>query len=73
VKGETYDPETGALHLAHALWNLAALIELNHEGPLFDPDFDQAAFVAKWKPERLPVPTLDGDKLAHLIKYGDAG
>jgi hypothetical protein len=31
VKEGPFDPETGALHLAHAIWNLAALIELNIE------------------------------------------
>lgn len=46
--GEVYDPDTGCLHAAHALWNIAALIELNHEGYLFNPYFDQDAFVAKY-------------------------
>lgn len=27
------DPESGCLHLAHAIWNLAALIELNVPDP----------------------------------------
>lgn len=48
-KGEDYDQETGCLHIAHALWNLAALIELNlrHHTAL-DPEFDQAAFLEKY-------------------------
>lgn len=35
-----FDPETGALHLAHAVWNLVALIELNiaPEHGVFNPD-----------------------------------
>ncbi len=44
--GELYDPETGCLHAAHALWNIAVLLELNvtADVPALDPDFDQAAF-----------------------------
>ncbi len=46
--GETYASDTGNHHLAHALWNLAALIELNSgDTPTSDPEFDQEAFVAK--------------------------
>lgn len=45
---EHYDADTGCLHLAHAIWNLAALIELNVPVELFDPSFDQAAFEAKY-------------------------
>lgn len=47
---EDYDAETGCLHLAHAVWNLAALIELNTEGvSTFDQYFDQAAFEEKYR------------------------
>jgi len=46
---EDHDPDTGCLHLAHAIWNLAALIELNTAGvSIHDPNFDQAAFGARY-------------------------
>lgn len=52
---EDHDADTGCLHLAHAIWNLAALIELNTVAvPTFDPDFDQAAFVAKYTRQVAP-------------------
>jgi len=28
--GEVYDPDTGCLHIAHAVWNMCALLELNY-------------------------------------------
>lgn len=40
-----WDTDTGCMHLAHAIWNLAALIELNTGTlPVFDPTFDQTSF-----------------------------
>ena len=39
--GEPHDLESGGLHLAHAAWNILALIELNHEGPLYCPGLDK--------------------------------
>ena len=30
LKGEKYDPDSGCNHLAHAIWNLCTLLELNH-------------------------------------------
>jgi hypothetical protein len=30
-KGELYDDDSGCLHIAHAVWNLCALLELNHQ------------------------------------------
>lgn len=49
ANGEEYDPETGAHHLAHAVWNLLALLRLNRsDAPDLSPEFDQAAFVARW-------------------------
>lgn len=49
VAGEKFDPETGAQHIAHAIWNLAVLIELNNaDVPDRDPDFDQENFVNQW-------------------------
>lgn len=46
---EDFDPDTGCLHVAHAVWNLCALIELNQPGPVFDPTFDQEAFESKYR------------------------
>lgn len=37
-----FDDESRCLHLGHALWNLMALIELNHEGPVMADDFYEA-------------------------------
>lgn len=38
--GEDFDSESGGLHLAHAIWNLMTLIEMNWEGDLYDPTRD---------------------------------
>jgi len=35
-RGETYDPETGIHHMAHAAWNCLALIHYT----MFKPEFD---------------------------------
>jgi hypothetical protein len=49
ARTEDYDEETGCLHAAHAVWNLMALIELNYTRlRALDPDFDQAAFLARY-------------------------
>lgn len=50
VAGETFDPETGCLHVGHAVWNLLTLIENNHDGPVTSEDFEQC--IAYW--EQLP-------------------
>ena len=70
---ETYDEDTGCLHIAHAIWNLCALIELNSEGvPATDPDFDQVSFEAQYAE---PKDAKPGDALiawfwdADLLKY----
>ncbi len=48
-EGEVYDPESGCHHLAHAVWNLNAIQRLNYpELPSLDPEFDQAAFEARY-------------------------
>ena len=47
--GEDYDQETGCLHMAHVMWNVSALIELNlRHHDVLDPEFDQAAFLARY-------------------------
>ena len=37
-QGVTVAPDTGCLHLAHAMWNLMALIELNGSGVTHDSE-----------------------------------
>lgn len=37
-QGETFATDTGCLHLAHAMWNVMALIELNYPGVTHDPE-----------------------------------
>lgn len=38
-KGEMYDEDSGCLHLGHAVWNLCALLELNHQDlPVIDKE-----------------------------------
>ena len=52
---ETYDADTGCLHIAHAVWNLCALIELNSESlPAIDPYFDQVSFEAQYTEPKPP-------------------
>lgn len=36
--GETFAADTGCLHLAHAMWNIMAIIELNYPGVTHDPE-----------------------------------
>lgn len=51
-----YDPDIGTIHLANAIWNLAALIELNHpELESVDPAFEQSAFEHRYSGEAAPV------------------
>lgn len=55
--GEIWDPDTGCHHLAHAAWNFLAAMRLCFDDlPDLDPEFDQAAFVQKWR----PTPASDG-------------
>lgn len=61
-----YDPDIGSVHLANALWNLAALIELNYSGmPTLDPTFDQEAFQKKYGTPYTAEDFLADAKLAH--------
>lgn len=47
--GEWYDPDIGTQHVANAVWNLLALIELNHpEEADLNTNFDQEAFIARY-------------------------
>lgn len=39
-EGQDFDDQSGGLHIAHAIWNLMALLELNWEGDVYDPALD---------------------------------
>jgi len=66
-----YDPDIGTLHIANAVWNLLALLELNmmDQYEAIDPEFDQDAFKARYsiKPGRLPgqvfIPSFKAEAL----------
>jgi hypothetical protein len=45
---ETFDKDSGCHTLAQAVWNFMQIIEQNYRGPVFDPDFDQQAYVDRW-------------------------
>jgi hypothetical protein len=45
-KGELYDDDSGCLHIAHAVWNLCALLELNHQDL---PVIDEKVFTERMK------------------------
>ncbi len=47
-----YAPDTGCAHLAHAVWNLMALMDLNHPGMTRDPEL-YAKMAEHWQQERL--------------------
>lgn len=52
-EGQYYDPDSGTPHLAHAIWNLMALMELNYYNyPEIDPCFDQEAYEARWSGQK---------------------
>lgn len=68
--GELYADDSGCLHLAHAAWNLMALIELNvketHDPALF------AEMVEKWKTEKSikAIPGLSPEIWSgHLLQW----
>lgn len=52
VEGEKIAEDSGCLHLAHAAWNLFALMELNYPGEVYDKTlFDQ--MMEFWKVKRM--------------------
>lgn len=54
-----YDTDIGTVHIANAVWNLLALIELNMKDvPALDPEFDQDAFLEKYGKEETPTKTV---------------
>jgi len=78
--GEFYDQDSGCAHLAHAVWNLSALAELNYnDRPIIDQEvFDKR--MKHWKAQKeinakgkkYPAPDLrfviaDGEKTPSLI------
>lgn len=76
-KGELYDSDSGCLHLAHAVWNLCALLELNHKDlPTIDEEVfkERMAYWAEKKAERegqiSDEETPDAD-IVFTIKDGD--
>jgi hypothetical protein len=52
ILGEDYDEDTGCLHIAHAVWNLCALHELNSTLPAIDEELF-AERAAHWRKVRL--------------------
>jgi len=60
--GEEFDPDIGTHHLAHAAWNMLALLRLNRDdAPRIDPEFDQEAFVKKYTGQEITVAFVDDD------------
>lgn len=55
--GETFATDTGCLHLAHAMWNIMALIELNYPGVTHDPELfaKMADHWAEVRRRKMPV------------------
>lgn len=48
--GRVYDKDLGTLAIVQCIWNLMNLVEQNmSDYPVFDENFDQEAFVKKWK------------------------
>lgn len=41
-QGEVYDKDSGCAHLGHAIWNLMALMELNHPDEIFNEEVFRA-------------------------------
>lgn len=70
--GESYDPDTGCHHLAHAAWNsLAALRILHDEDPDLTPEFDQDAFVSQYS-DRLTVTETAEDAVVDAMVAAEA-
>lgn len=64
LNGETYDQDSGCHHLGHAIWNLCALLELNHsDTPMIDQElFDRRMkHWAKLKEAQQPEPEPKSD------------
>ncbi len=74
--GEFYDSDTGCLHIAHAVWNLCALLELNYPDlPARDDAIwaDRAAHWAEEKRKRETQETKESTAtLVDAIEYVEA-
>ena len=64
--GEEWDEELGVHHVAQIVWNALALLTLNTEGPVLNPDHDQEAFVEKWRR------FYEGNPAAIMIELSDS-
>lgn len=63
VSGEMFAPDSGCAHLAHAAWNLFALMELNYPGVTHDPErFEE--MIKYWEAQKAP-------EIKFEIKEGD--
>jgi len=51
MEGETFADDTGCTHLAHAMWNIMALQDLNYKGVTHDPELF-ASMCEYWKNRR---------------------
>lgn len=52
--GEYYANDSGCAHLAHAMWNIMALMELNYPGQIIDQElFDK--MIEHWKDRDVPA------------------
>lgn len=48
-QGDIYDPETGTMHAAAVLWNMATMLQCNYgDVPVIDPVFDEQDYVDHW-------------------------
>lgn len=55
--GEYYADDSGCAHLAHAMWNIMALMELNYKGQVINQElFDK--MIEHWSDKDQPVPTV---------------
>lgn len=69
-EGEWYDSETGCAHVAHAAWNLLALLKLNYSDmPRRDPGFDQPGFLDWWGPADEADAEADADYEDEAVEW----
>lgn len=70
VSGETFASDSGCPHLAHAIWNLFALMELNHKGVTHDPELFNK-MMKYWEEQKTrpkDTPVADVESWAKEIK-----
>ena len=69
--GEFYDQDSGCSHLAHAVWNLSALCELNYKD---EPIIDEELFaerMAHWAQVKADRKEREQEREPEYNKYGD--